>query len=79
MSATDGLATAVRDIAESSSRQARISGTLVERAQRMDATTRQTLDELSRQRDNVQVLLEQSQSLLSTVGVFRLPGSSRGA
>lgn len=76
MSATDGLASAVREIAESSSRQARISGTLVERAQRIDQTTRQTLDEVQKQKDNVQTLLDQANSLASTVGVFKLPGSA---
>lgn len=75
MSATDELATAVRSIAGSSSAQARISGTLVERAQRIDQATRSTLEELNRQRENVQSLLTQAKMLLDTVRVFKLPQS----
>lgn len=75
MSATDGLATAVRLIASTSSQQARISGTLVERAQRIDSATRSTLDELGRQRENVQGLLGQAKTLLDTVRVFKLPSA----
>lgn len=75
MSATDGLASAVRSIASTSTQQARISGTLIERAARIDGATRSTLEELARQRENVQSLLNQAKTLLDTVRVFKLPGA----
>lgn len=74
MTATDALTEAVRQIAETSGEQATISGTLVERAGRIDASTRNVLKELQQQRDNVQALLVQAKSLIDTVRVFKLPG-----
>ncbi len=73
MTATDALTEAVRQIAETSGEQATISDTLVERAGRIDASTRNVLKELQLQRDNVQALLVQAKSLIDTVRVFKLP------
>lgn len=73
MLATDELVSAVQSIAISSGRQARVSGALLERAERIERTTHDTQTELGKQTDDVAALSLLASSLLDTVRVFKLP------
>lgn len=73
MLATDELVSAVQSIAISSGRQARVSGALLERAERIEVTTHETQTELGKQKDDVTALSALATSLLNTVRVFKLP------
>jgi methyl-accepting chemotaxis protein len=73
MLATDELVSAVQSIAVSSGRQAKVSGALLERAERIEETTHQTQTELDKQTANVAQLSDLAGSLLDTVRVFKLP------
>jgi methyl-accepting chemotaxis protein len=75
LSATDGLVGSVREIANTTADQAKASSMLLQRAQTIEATNRDTLTQLSSQRDETARLMQYSKALIDTVRVFKLPES----
>lgn len=76
--ATSELVRSVQHIAESSVNQAKISNQLLERAQQIQDSTELTGRELLEQTKSTDTLVRYSESLVSTVGVFKLPGEDVG-
>ncbi len=74
LAATDGLVGSVREIANTTSQQARASDTLLQRARNIETTNRETLEQLSAQREETARLMQYSKALVDTVRVFKLPG-----
>jgi methyl-accepting chemotaxis protein len=70
---TAELGTAVQQIASRSREQARVSGELVDRAQQIQESSRQTSQQLQEQTVQTTNLVEYAKNLLSSVRVFRLP------
>jgi methyl-accepting chemotaxis protein len=75
LSATDGLVGSVREIANTTVDQAKASNTLLQRAQTIEATNRETLSQLNSQREETARLMQYSKALIDTVRVFKLPDS----
>ena len=72
--ATAELVRSVQQIADSSVKQVNISKQLLERARQIQDSTEQTGRELFEQTKSTDTLVKFSQTLVSTVGVFKLPG-----
>ena len=70
---TAELVAAVQQIASRSQEQARVSNELLERAQQIQESTRQTSQQLQEQTTNTTNLVEYARGLLNSVRVFRLP------
>jgi len=70
---TAELGAAVQQIASRSQEQARVSGELLDRAQQIQESTRQTSQQLQEQTVQTTNLVEYARNLLSSVRVFRLP------
>jgi twitching motility protein PilJ len=73
--ATNKLVNSVQQIANSSVKQADISRQLLERAKQIQQSNEETGRELYEQTKSTDTLVEYSQNLVSTVGVFILPDS----
>jgi len=74
---TAELVRSVQQIADSSVAQMDISKQLLERAKQIQESTEQTGRELFEQTKSTDILVKYSETLVSTVGVFRLPGETR--
>ena len=72
---TADLVAMVQKIATGSKNQARVSVELEKRAQEINASTRQTSDELVEQSTHTATLMKHSRQLLDAVNVFKLPGA----
>ncbi|MBS1247592.1 MAG: methyl-accepting chemotaxis sensory transducer, partial [Proteobacteria bacterium] len=70
---TTELVVAVQQIASRSQEQARVSNELLDRAQQIQQSTRQTSQQLQEQTVQTTNLVEYARSLLNAVRVFRLP------
>ncbi|MCU0807277.1 MAG: methyl-accepting chemotaxis protein [Candidatus Contendobacter sp.] len=70
---TTELVVAVQQIASRSQEQARVSNELLDRAQQIQQSTRQTSQQLQEQTVQTTNLVEYARSLLNSVRVFRLP------
>ena len=70
---TAELGAAVQQIASRSQEQARVSGELLDRAQQIQESSRQTSQQLQEQTVQTTNLVEYARNLLSSVRVFRLP------
>ncbi len=70
---TAELVAAVQQIASRSQEQARVSGELLDRAQQIRESTRQTSQQLQEQTIQTTNLVEYARGLLNSVRVFRLP------
>ena len=70
---TADLVAAVQQIASRSQEQARVSGELLDRAQQIQESTRQTSQQLQEQTVQTTNLVEYAKGLLNAVRVFRLP------
>ncbi|MDD2723173.1 MAG: methyl-accepting chemotaxis protein [Methylovulum sp.] len=70
---TSELVQLVKRIAESSTTQSETSLRLVERAQQIQKSTNQTYDQLQEQGRQTDLLVDLSNNLVSSVGVFTLP------
>jgi methyl-accepting chemotaxis protein len=70
---TAELGSAVQQIASRSREQARVSGEMVNRAQQIQESSRQTSQQLQEQTVQTTNLVEYAKNLLSSVRVFRLP------
>ncbi len=70
---TAELGAAVQQIASRSQEQARVSGELLDRAQQIRESTRQTRQQLQEQTVHTNNLVEYARGLLNSVRVFRLP------
>ncbi len=70
---TAELGSAVQQIASRSREQARVSGEMVDRAQQIQESSRQTSQQLQEQTVQTTNLVEYAKNLLSSVRVFRLP------
>jgi methyl-accepting chemotaxis protein len=70
---TAELVAAVQQIASSSQEQARVSSELLDRAQQIRESTRQTSQQLQEQTVQTSNLVEYAKGLLNSVRVFRLP------
>ena len=70
---TAELVAAVQQIASRSQEQARVSNELLDRAQQIQESTRQTSQQLQEQTVQTTNLVEYARSLLNSVRVFRLP------
>jgi methyl-accepting chemotaxis protein len=70
---TAELVAAVQQIASSSQEQARVSSELLDRAQQIRESTRQTSHQLQEQTVQTSNLVEYAKGLLNSVRVFRLP------
>ena len=70
---TAELVAAVQQIASRSQEQARVSNELLERAQQIQESTRQTSQQLQEQTTHTTNLVEYARGLLNSVRVFRLP------
>jgi methyl-accepting chemotaxis protein len=73
LSATDGLVGSVREIATTTVDQAKASSMLLQRAQTIESTNRETLTQLNAQREETARLMQYSKALIDTVRVFKLP------
>lgn len=73
---TNDLVNSVKEIADRSVSQANASGQLLERARQIQNSTEQTGRELLAQTENTDRLVRFSADLVSSVGVFRLPGDT---
>ena len=71
---TEALAGNVRDIARTSSEQAKVGTALIERARIIQEASGETERQLSLQADETVKLVESAQSLLDEVSVFRVAG-----
>jgi len=76
--ATNKLVNSVQQIANSSVKQADISRQLLERAKQIQQSNEETGRELYEQTKSTDILVEYSQNLVSTIGVFTLPGPGSG-
>jgi methyl-accepting chemotaxis protein len=79
LAATDGLVNSVRDIANTTSTQARASETLMQRARNIESTNKETLEQLGAQREETGRLMQYAKALVDTVRVFKLPGADDNA
>ena len=70
---TANLVLLVKQIAESSTTQSDTSRRLLERAQQIQKSTSQTYDQLQEQGHQTNLLVDLSNSLVTSVGVFTLP------
>ena len=77
--ATDGLVGSVREIAATTSTQARTSDSLLKRAINIEQTNRDTLTQLTAQREETNRLMQYAKALVDTVRVFKLPNSDANA
>jgi methyl-accepting chemotaxis protein len=71
---TEALAANVRDIARTSSEQAKVGTALIERARIIQEASGETERQLSLQADETVKLVESAQSLLDEVSVFKVTG-----
>jgi len=78
LSVTDGLVSTVREITSTTAAQAATSNILLRRAQTIDQTSKDTLTQLTAQREETARLMQYSKALVDTVGVFKLPGEYKG-
>ena len=76
---TAELVRSVQQIADSSVAQMDISKQLLERARQIQESTEQTGRELFEQTKSTDTLVKYSETLVSTVGVFKLPGEEKVA
>lgn len=74
---TAELVRSVQQIADSSVTQVDISKQLLDRARQIQESTEQTGRELYEQTKSTDILVKYSETLVSAVGVFRLPGETR--
>ena len=77
--ATSELVEAVREIADASDEQAKVSGQLRDRAVAMVKRTRQTLQEVMDQLRYTRSLVQYAKQLLTSVRVFKLPAPAQPA
>ena len=75
LSATDGLVGSVREIAATTATQARASGTLLKRAHNIELANKETMAQLTEQREETARLMQYSKALVDTVRVFKLPSA----
>ena len=75
--ATAELVRSVQHIANSSVKQANVSEELLERAKQIQESTEQTGRELLEQTKSTDTLVRYSENLVSSVGVFKLPGDEK--
>ena len=75
--ATTELVRSVQQIANSSVKQADISKELLERAKQIQESTEQTGRELIEQTKSTDTLVQYSENLVASVGVFNLPGEHK--
>jgi methyl-accepting chemotaxis protein len=73
---TDELVGAVREIANTTDAQARVSGSLMQRAQQLLDANEKTLAQLDEARGETANLIQYSKGLLDTVRVFKLPANA---
>jgi methyl-accepting chemotaxis protein len=78
-STTAELVKLVQQIATDSEAQAQMTEQLRERAGQIEASTRRTFEKLQGQLGHTDLLVEYSDGLLSSVGVFKLPEGRRAA
>lgn len=74
--ATSDLVRSVQEIANSSVRQADVSKKLLERAKQIQESNEQTGRELLEQTKSTDILVKYSEDLVTSVGVFKLPGEA---
>ena len=77
LSVTDGLVSTVREITSTTAAQAATSNILLKRAQTIDQTSKETLTQLTAQREETARLMQYSKALVDTVRVFKLPGDDQ--
>ena len=77
LSVTDGLVSTVREITSTTAAQAATSNILLKRAQTIDQTSKETLTQLTAQREETARLMQYSKALVDTVRVFKLPGDEQ--
>lgn len=73
--ATNNLVQSVRDIANTTSQQAKVSDVLLNRAGQIAQSTRNTLDQVNQQNVETARLLQFARGLLDTVRQFKLPNA----
>jgi methyl-accepting chemotaxis protein len=74
LSVTDGLVNSVREITATTTAQAATSDSLLKRAKAIDSSNKETLTQLTAQREETSRLMQYSKALVDTVKVFKLPG-----
>jgi methyl-accepting chemotaxis protein len=74
LSATDGLVSSVREIASTTSAQAKASDTLLQRSHNIEAANKESFVQLNLQTEETGRLMQYSKALVDTVRVFKLPG-----
>jgi len=79
LSVTDGLVSTVREITSTTAAQAATSNILLKRAQTIDQTSKDTLAQLTAQREETARLMQYSKALVDTVRVFKLPGDEKSS
>lgn len=73
---TQQLVSQVRNISAASDQQKAMSGVLLESVQRIGESTEQTAQQIEAQNKETETLLEASEALVESVGVFKLPDQS---